>query len=668
MATGGSAGSRAGVSGAGGASMGGRGTGGRGPGGAGVGGTAGTAGMGGAGGGVPCGIYDCARLPNVRPGAAVECRGGGCYLPPDACVDGFAHCTTNSSVGCETDIKSANNCGACGVRCQGALPVCAEEGAGWACVAACREPTPDYCGRCVDLDTDVNHCGACDASCADVNLPVECVSRQCIATGACYEPFGDCDTEFGCETSLLTPENCGACGRDCGATNATPDCTSLGACPSPNCNLGYGNCDRTSLDCEATFGGSCFPRYTDTRRIAWNPVAAAVAPGGSFVLGGYWQGEVDFDASLSVDRLTARGYDSDAYVTRYDANGTYAWTRAVAVGDNTEGVSALAMTSDGSVIAGGYLAGETDLDPGAGVDESDMRGLFVSKLSPAGTRDWARVFGSVSIELTQIATDAAAAVYISGWFEGEVDLDPGAAEDLHETSSQDTAGFLVKLDALGNFVWSRVVEGQGNHRWYGVSISPDGSVWGIGAQSGSATLAERTLSEARGHFLAAFEPTRELRRVLDFDLDSGSPPPSRVSAGVGAVHVISSYWNDLDPGAGRVFRYLTEPSAVLVSLDATGAYREAHSFLVYDDLPELTAAPGGGALLGLREGELRAFYADGVSSWSLPIGDDFTLQLLASSATHFIAVGNEYGTADYDPGTGTDPVYPGTLLVTRYAY
>ena len=50
------------------------------------------------------------------------------------------------------------------------------------------------------------------------------------------------------------------------------------------------------------------------------------------------------------------------------------------------------------------------------------------------------------------------------------------------------------------------------------------------------------------------------------------------------------------------------------------------------------------------------------------IGAYFGLHRMASSSTHFIVVGGENGSADYDPGPGVDPVYGPTPIITRYAF
>jgi hypothetical protein len=647
------------------------GSGGAGSGGAGSGGIAGASGSAG-GPSVPCGFYDCLRLPHVRLDADnVECQNGVCVIPQDACEQNYTHCTTNFNVGCETYLGSSNDCGVCGRRCTGGTPVCVNDGSGFKCGTGCSEPSPDRCGFvCTDLDTDPNNCGQCFVSCWGENVEAECRDRMCVADGPCNAGFGDCDGMFGCETLVNTPENCGACGRNnCGATNASPECTSLTGCVKPTCNDGYGNCNTTSPDCESTYGASCFPTYAGTRRIALTPNVAAVAPGGSFTLGGAWEGEIDFDASIGVDRLTSSSYGGDAYVTRYDANGTYSWTRAVAAGDNYEAVVALAMAADGSTIAAGSFYGVVDLDPGAGTLEHDSNGLpavFISKLGTNGTLTWARVIMGID-SIGQLSTDASGAVYAAGSFQGQVDLDPGTGQDVHQDYSG--SGFLLKLDASGNFAWSRLVDGESQEIWFGVSVAPDGSVWGIGRHYGSAVIAGALLPDEAGAFIAGFEPTGALRRLANLEgVYNAYSPFYKLSAGTDALHVSGPYQgSDLDPGAGVVNRYSPEQSAFVVHLSSAAAYREAHVFPSYD-FPELAGSPSG-VLVGARgTNEIRAFSHDGTSSWTMRIGDQFGLGYVVSSSTHFIVLGGEYGAADYDPGPGTDVIYGSTLLATRYAF
>jgi hypothetical protein len=600
-----------------------------------------------------------------------------CVIPSGSCEDNYAHCSTNTNVGCEADLRSSNTCGNCTTRCFGATPVCSDDG-GYRCGTGCTETTPDRCGTiCTDVKSDPEQCGSCFRSCTGQGVEAECQDGECVAVGPCYPPFGDCDDAFGCETEVTTPENCGACGRNtCGAANATPDCSSATGCTNPTCNQGYGNCDRTSLDCESTYGAACFPRYAGTRRLAVVPEAAAVGADGSFALGGSFSYELDFDASLGVDRKTALG-DIDAYVTRFDANGTYVWTRVVASGPSSDWVQSLAISPDGSPVAVGTFYGTSDLDPGPAVDEhsTDYGGaLFVSKLSPAGTLTWARSL-SGDLSPSQVTVDAAGAVYVTGRFSGSVDFDPGAGEAIEAVTTYSEAGFLLKLDAAGNYVWSKFLHGAGIERLHGVSVTAAGTVWVVGSQNafGSSAIDGTPVPDDEGTFVASFEATGTVRGVFSFGGYGNDTELLKIAAADNAVHVSAPFASDdLDPGAGTVVRFASYPSMVHVTLDGTGAYRDAHLSPAYNyDYPELALASGGGALVGLSDfagGELRSYYADGASAWTLHIGEYFTLSRLASSATYFILAGQEYSAADYDPGPGVDPVYGPTPIVTRYAF
>jgi hypothetical protein len=512
-----------------------------------------------------------------------------------------------------------------------------------------------------------------DCEQSGVHAPAICSNGVCERNGPCEQEWGDCTDEPGCETSLTTPEHCGACGRDdCGAANATPDCSSTSGCVPPTCNAGFGNCDRTSLDCESAFGAACFPRYLGTRRVVWDAASASVDDEGSVYIAGGFYGELDFDTSSGVDLHVPRGYN-DAFVTRLDPSGAYAWTRTFGGPGGYVSIAASAVAPDGTVVVSGYFSGTIDADPGAGTDAHTAAiegSSLVTKLTPDGALVWARDLPGES-NITKLALDASGSIYAIGTFWHEIDLDPGPGSSEHRGDAKYPGTFLVKLDADGNFVWDAVIDGTGYREWTGLAVASDGILWTTAFQAGSATLLGRSLEYESNLVVASFFVTGGIRTLW-----SPGPAPDGLMGDVAAtshVHVVGSMLEsmDLDPGPATITR-IRSGSGIGVTLDPAGNYVNAR---VFPSEPlGIVSTPDGGSLVsilaesdGQLSFELRAFYPDGTSSWTLPLPTS-TSHSLAASPTHFIVMGHDEVGGDFDPGPATDEVSGPAAFVTLYAF
>ncbi|HEX6273612.1 MAG TPA: hypothetical protein VFZ53_11235 [Polyangiaceae bacterium] len=659
----GSGSGRGGLSGSGGRSMAGSGFGA-------LGGGAGfqTGGAGGRGGraSVPCGAVDCLQLPNVRPDAHPVCENSRCILTPEDCEEGYAHCSAFWLDGCEADLRATNTCGSCDTHCYGSTPACTLGPNGLHCSTGCDGLTPDRCrSSCTNFETDDNNCGACENDCT-THTNGECVDGECRRIGPCDSGYGDCTEAAGCETALTTPQNCGACGRDdCGAANAVAECSSASGCVPPRCAAGFANCDRTSVDCEAN-GTACFPDALASIELPMAPVAMRLIDGGALFTAGHFGNEFDFDASAGSDVRSSAGY-FDAYVTRYDANGAYAWTRTFG-GSLDDFITAAGVARDGTLLVAGNFLGTADLDPGSGVDQhlADTSGSgFVSKLTAAGVLVWARdLRGQAKVE--RLAGDAAGAVYASGTFDGTIDLDPGPATSLH-TAAASSGAFLVKFDASGNFVWDRIISGNGERLFTGLAVAADSSVWVAGRHTEAASLGSRSLDEERGMFVAGFEPSGTERTFWLPGVAASYSNTPTVSAGENVYvegHFTASF--DVDPGSESNVRLSLSPgygSGFSVGLGKDGAYRNAHVFAV--EPLGIHEIPGGGSLIVMpnilpqeSNPHLVAYYSDGTPAWTLPFGAEYYTEVVVSN-THFAVL----GAADVGP-TLSDY----TFTVHRYAF
>jgi hypothetical protein len=120
------------------------------------------------------------------------------------------------------------------------------------------QPGETQCGNgCVNLGSDVDHCGACNQPCFDgPNSTATCSSGSCSVR--CARGFADCDfnPRNGCEADLSNSATCGACRNACpSGPNAGATCT-MGVC-GLTCSPGFGDCDGlTTNGCETDLNSS----------------------------------------------------------------------------------------------------------------------------------------------------------------------------------------------------------------------------------------------------------------------------------------------------------------------------------------------------------------------------------------------------------------------------
>src|SRR5439155_1381360 len=96
---------------------------------------------------------------------------------------------------------------------------------------------------------------------------------------------------------------------------------------------------------------------------------------------------------------------------------------------------------------------------------------FVAKLDANGNTLWARALvGPQGTEYGYgVAVDGTGNVYTIGDFAGTVDFNPGPGS-APLTATGDVDVFVSKLDAGGNFVWARALDG-----WHGAGVAVDGT-------------------------------------------------------------------------------------------------------------------------------------------------------------------------------------------------
>lgn len=180
------------------------------------------------------------------------------------CLPGWGDCSGGLRDGCEADLRNdANNCRACGRRCQprNAVPVCrageCDHGPCDVGYAECNNVRDDGCEAML---SSRDHCGSCNNRCMRANATATCEGGAC-ALGPCDTGFANCDGSGvnGCEIDVRRDMmNCGACGNVCSYPNATASCEN-GVCVFGRCLENWSDCNNNRVPrtdgCEVSSGG-----------------------------------------------------------------------------------------------------------------------------------------------------------------------------------------------------------------------------------------------------------------------------------------------------------------------------------------------------------------------------------------------------------------------------
>lgn len=208
---------------------------------------------------------------------------------------------------------------------------------------------------------------------------------------------------------------------------------------------------------------------------------------------------VNSDDTTTAAVLTSGGA-ADAYIAKYDTNGTVLWRIKIASTTGDAGWS-IAIDSSGNVYATG-TAGATGGSPGffdtsdvsvATITNTGAGDAYVVKYDTNGVFQWVSKLGSTAADFGYgIATDSSGNVFVTG-VQGGGTLTATNSDGttfpttLTTTSGQDT--FIVKFNTNGITQWLTRIGNLGSSSDIGrsITIDPSGNVIVGGSYFGNAT-------------------------------------------------------------------------------------------------------------------------------------------------------------------------------------
>jgi hypothetical protein len=190
-------------------------------------------------------------------------------------------------------------------------------------------------------------------------------------------------------------------------------------------------------------GNHVFTRSFSGLNVAQGRGVAADAAGNVYVVGSF-QGMLDCGGGT----LASAG-SNDIFVAKLDPDGNHIFSKRF--GDAaTQDASSVVIDPAGNIVFVGSSYGAVDFGGGA-VANAGQSDVFVVKLDPDGNHILSKPFGDASFQAgTDINTDSAGNMLITGLFAGTIDFGGGA---LVESGGFD--GFVAKLDADGNHIFSQ---------------------------------------------------------------------------------------------------------------------------------------------------------------------------------------------------------------------
>ncbi len=207
---------------------------------------------------------------------------------------------------------------------------------------------------------------------------------------------------------------------------------------------------------------------------------------GNVYVVGYFTGTADFDPGPGSILLTSSGVN-DAFILKLDPLGNLIWAKQVG-GNSGDAAYSIKLDGFGNICTTGSFFGTGDFDPGAGVFNltSIDNDIFVLKLDAAGNFLWAAAMSgnNTSVGLG-LDFDSFNNIYVTGAFYNTVDFDPSPAT-YTLTSSGGVDQFVLKLDPLGNFIWTKQMGGSLNDHGLAIVVGPSGDFYTSGSFEGTA--------------------------------------------------------------------------------------------------------------------------------------------------------------------------------------
>ena len=339
----------------------------------------------------------------------------------------------------------------------------------------------------------------------------------------------------------------------------------------------------------ASASGNTAYRYTksfDTTNGFAAGAAVTTDNAGDVYVAGTYINTVVFDGVGGNDSQTSANNNGSAFLTKYNPNGSYAYTKTFDVTGGSSNATGVATDSSGNIYITGVFTGTVVFDGVGGSDSqtSANQDTFLTKYNANGSYAYTKSFDTINggADGNSVKTDASGNIYVAGYFFGDVVFDGAGGSDNQTAGSINNDAFLTKYNPNGSYAYTKTFDStNGFAQGYGVTTDASGDVYIAGYFFNTIVFDGTGGSDSRttgnnSPFLTKYNPDGSYAYTKVFDTTNANATGSSVATDAsGNIYLTGSFsgtvvfdgvgGNDSQTNAGT-------PSAFLTKYNADGSY------------------------------------------------------------------------------------------------
>lgn len=250
-------------------------------------------------------------------------------------------------------------------------------------------------------------------------------------------------------------------------------------------------------------------------------------------------------ANFGGSDLTSETNNNDLFLAKYDASGNHIWSKRFGGVENDLG-RYMVIDGSGNVYVTGSFNGATNLG-GSNLFSAGGSDIFLVKYDAAGNHIWSKSYGGISQDHGYaLAIDGSNNVFITGFFNSNsTTVNFGGGNLVSAASGATGSGFIAKLDASGNHIWSRSLGGTGSwNEGSTLAVDESGNVIIAGYFTGTANFGGGNLVSTGSYydvFLAKYDVSGNHIWSKKMGGNSEDGPKSLVIDGSGNLYLAGFY-------------------------------------------------------------------------------------------------------------------------------